>query len=125
MVATRRAFHQGLDIEPMCDLHYHTKGMANLTSRAIALLQQGDLEGARALFQFALDQRVAMFGADSPAVATELSNLGNLLAEQHHLTAARPLLERALKLRETTARPTRSRGRHRSRQSGTGSRSPG
>jgi hypothetical protein len=40
------------------------------------------------VFQFALEHCVAMFGADSRAVATELSNLGNVLAEQHDLTAA-------------------------------------
>ena len=74
--------------------------MADLTSRAIALLAQGDLDGARALFQFDFDQEGATFGADSPVLAIELSNLGNVLAEQHDLAGARAVLERALALHE-------------------------
>jgi tetratricopeptide (TPR) repeat protein len=73
----------------------------DLTARAVALIEAGDLEGAQALFQYALDVNVATFGADCPALADDLSNLGNVLADQRDFDAARPLLERAVALRAT------------------------
>ena len=74
--------------------------MADLTAGAVALLNQGDVDGARALFQFALEQQTALFGPDSPVLADDLSNLGNVLADQDDPATARPLLERALLLHE-------------------------
>src|SRR6516164_2572009 len=79
--------------------------MPDLSEQAILLLQQGDLEGARALFQFVLDQRTAIYGADDPAIATDLANLGNAVAELRDLTAARQLLERTIELRERQCGP--------------------
>jgi hypothetical protein len=37
---------------------------------------------------------------DDPAIVTDLANLGNVLAEQHDVAAARALLKRAVALRE-------------------------
>ena len=91
---------------PLCAAYIMTGlHMADLSEHAIQLVQQGDLDGARALFQFALDQRTAVFGADSPAIATDLANLGNVLADLHDVAAARPLLERAVALREQQCGP--------------------
>ena len=67
--------------------------MTDLSVLGISALQHGDLEGARALFQVALDQRVASYGQNSVALINELANLGNALAELHDEAAARPLLE--------------------------------
>ena len=73
--------------------------MEDLSARAIGLVQRGDLDGARALFQFILDQRTAMFGNQSPSIIIDLANLANVLAELHDVAAARELLERAVALR--------------------------
>ena len=59
--------------------------MNDLSAEAIGLLQRGDLEDARALFQFILDQRMAVFGADSPSIIIDLANLANVLVEQRQL----------------------------------------
>ena len=40
------------------------------------------------------------FVPDNPAIATDLANLGNVVAEQRDLMAARLLLERSIELRE-------------------------
>jgi len=74
--------------------------MSNPSQVALELLRNGDLDGAQAIFEYALEQRAAAFGQDDPSIATELANLGNLLAEQNDLQAARRFLERALALHE-------------------------
>ena len=62
-------------------------GVPDLSAQAIARLNAGDVEGARALFQFVREQRTSVFGADDPSLADDLANLGNVLAEQGDLDA--------------------------------------
>ena len=79
--------------------------MEDLSEQAIGLVHRGDLDRARALFQFILDQRTAMFGNQSPSIIIDLANLANVLAELHDVAAARELLERAVALREQQRGP--------------------
>ena len=58
--------------------------------------KQGQLEKAESLFLSALDQRKALYGADSSEVAETLTALGLLRADQSRLEEAEPLVRDAL-----------------------------
>ncbi len=59
---------------------------------------QGDLDGAKALFERALAISEAALGLNHPDVAFLLNNLGMLLQEQGDFAGVKPLLERALQI---------------------------
>lgn len=58
--------------------------------------KQGQLEKAESLFLSALDQRKALYGADSSEVAETLTALGLLRSDQSRLEEAEPLVRDAL-----------------------------
>jgi tetratricopeptide (TPR) repeat protein len=59
---------------------------------------QGDLTGAKALFERAITIGEAAFELNHPQVAIFASNLGNVLSEQGDLAGAKALFERALQI---------------------------
>ena len=67
-------------------------------SRRLVLRAQGDFAGARALFERALRIGEAALGAEHPAVAIRLNNLGHVLQAQGDFAGARALFERALRI---------------------------
>ena len=77
----------------------------SLNNLALLLQDQGDLAGARPLYERALAIREKVLGAEHPDTATSLSNLAILLQAQGDLAAARPLYERALAIREKVLGP--------------------
>ena len=66
---------------------------------------QGDLAGARPLFERALAIHEKALGPEHPDTATSLSNLAGVLRAQGDLAGARPLVERALAIREKALGP--------------------
>ncbi len=57
---------------------------------------QGDLAGARPLYERALAISEKALGAEHPSTAASLNNLATLLQDQGDIAGARPLYERAL-----------------------------
>ena len=72
----------------------------SLNNLAVLLQAQGDLAGARPLYERALAIREKVLGAEHPDTATSLNNLASLLQDQGDLAGARPLYERALAICE-------------------------
>ncbi|NNJ12111.1 tetratricopeptide repeat protein [Chloroflexales bacterium ZM16-3] len=70
------------------------------------LKAQGDLTGARSLYERALAMRERTLGPTHPDTASSLNNLASLLQAQGDLAGARPILERALAMREQALGPT-------------------
>ena len=66
---------------------------------------QGDLAGARPLFERALAIHEKALGPEHPTTATTLNNFGRLLHAQGDLAGARPLFERALAICEKAFGP--------------------
>ena len=83
----------------------HPDTAENLNDLGFLLRLQGDLTGARPLFERALAIREKVHGPDDPVTAESLSNLGLLLQAENDLPGARPLLERALAIREKKLPP--------------------
>jgi tetratricopeptide (TPR) repeat protein len=69
------------------------------------LRDQGDLAGARPLFERALAIYEKALGPEHPHTAGSLNNLAGLLQDQGDLARARPLFERALAIREKALGP--------------------
>ena len=80
----------------------HPETATSLNNLALLLQDQGDLAGARPLYERALAIFEKALGPEHPHTATSLNNLANLLQAQGDLTGARPLLERALAICEKT-----------------------
>jgi tetratricopeptide (TPR) repeat protein len=74
----------------------HPDTAASLNNLASLLYAQGDLAGARLLYERALAILEKVLGPEHPVSAINLANLGSLLHVQGDLAEARPLLERAL-----------------------------
>jgi tetratricopeptide (TPR) repeat protein len=74
----------------------------SLDNLAKLLRAQGDLAGARPLFERALAICEKVFGPEHPDTAQSLNQLGDLLREQGELARARPLCERALAIEALT-----------------------
>ena len=72
----------------------------SLNHLASLLQAQGDLAGARPLFERALAIDKKVYGSDHPEVAADLNNLALLLQAQGDLAGARPLHERSIAMRE-------------------------
>ena len=70
------------------------------TTTLVGKVNQGDLAGARPLYERALAIREKAFGPECPATALSLNNLANLLQAQGDLAGALPLYERALAIDE-------------------------
>jgi tetratricopeptide (TPR) repeat protein len=83
--------------------HPHTA--QSLNNLAFLLKDQGDLAGARPLYERALAIFEKVFGSEHPHTATSLNNLASLLQDQGDLAGARPLYERALAIREKVLGP--------------------
>ena len=83
----------------------HPDTATSLHNLALLLRDQGDLAGARPLFERALAIREKVLGPEHPDTATSLSNLAGLLRDQGDLAGARPLHERALAIREKVQGP--------------------
>ena len=66
------------------------------------LKDQGDLEGAKALYERALAIDEAALGPDHPNVAIRLNNLGGVLKAQGDLEGAKALFERRCKFSENS-----------------------
>ena len=77
----------------------------SLNNLALLLQAQGDLAGARPLFERALAIREKALGPEHPDTASSLNNLAGLLKGQGDLAGARPLYERALAIRERALGP--------------------
>jgi tetratricopeptide (TPR) repeat protein len=77
----------------------------SLNGLASVLHAQGDLDGARPLFERALTIFEARLGPDHPDTAHSLNNVAGVLRDQGDLDRARPLLERALHIREARLGP--------------------
>jgi tetratricopeptide (TPR) repeat protein len=63
---------------------------------------EGDLAGARLLFERALAIKEKALGPDHLETASGLNSLGQLLQAERDFAGARPLFERALAIREKT-----------------------
>ena len=77
----------------------------SLNNLALLLQDQGDLAGARALYERALAIREKALGPEHPDTAKSLNNLAVLLQAQGDLAGARPLFERALAIYEKALGP--------------------
>jgi tetratricopeptide (TPR) repeat protein len=71
-------------------------GASSLTFVALGLLTQGDLAGARPLYERALAIYEKALGPEHADTASCLTYLAMVLRNQGDLTGAQPLLERAL-----------------------------
>jgi tetratricopeptide (TPR) repeat protein len=80
----------------------HPDTAAILNNLARLLRDQGDLAGARRLYERALAIHDLIRGHDHPDTAGDLDNLAAVLQDQGDFAAARPLCERALAIREKT-----------------------
>ena len=67
-----------------------------------SLAIRGDVAGAERLFRRALAIAEKAHGPETPQTASALENLADLLAQTGRESAARPLLERAEKIRTGT-----------------------
>jgi tetratricopeptide (TPR) repeat protein len=83
----------------------HPDTAASLSNLALLLRNQGDLAGARPLYERALAISEKALGPEHPDTATSLNNLAHLLQAQGDLAGARPLFERALAIREKALDP--------------------
>jgi hypothetical protein len=72
---------------------------------AALLHEQGDLAGARPLFERALAIREKALGPEHPRVATVLSNLARLLNRTGHTKEAEPMFQRAIAVGEEALGP--------------------
>ena len=81
------------------------KAVADRNNLASLLQDQGDLAGARPLFERTLAISERALGPDHPDTAGSLNNLAGLLQEQGDLAGARPLFERALAISERALGP--------------------
>jgi tetratricopeptide (TPR) repeat protein len=80
----------------------HPEVAAALTSLAVLLQRQGELDAAEPLFHEALDIRWEMLGETHPQYAASLGYLADVLQQKGDLDAAEPLMRRALELRKET-----------------------
>ena len=78
----------------------------SLNNLAVLLQAQGDLAGARPLYERALAIYEKVLGPDHPRLATSLNNLASLLQAQGDLAGARPLYERALAITSRCSAPS-------------------
>ena len=78
--------------------HYDTA--TSLNNLAFLLKLEGDLLGARALYERALTIYQNALGLEHPLTATALNNLGRLLQAQRDFAGAQPLFESALAIHE-------------------------
>jgi hypothetical protein len=78
----------------------HPDTATSLNNLAQVLAAQGNLLGARPLYERTLAIRERALGPEHPDTATSLHDLGLLLKDQGDLARARPLLERALAIWE-------------------------
>ena len=84
----------------------HPDTATSLNNLALLLQAQGDLAGARPLYERALAIREKALGPEHPHTATSLNNLALLLkAQEGDFAGARPLYERALAIREKALGP--------------------
>ena len=83
----------------------HPDTATSLNDLAALLQAQGDLAGARPLYERALAIREKALGPEHPDTATSLNNLALLLQAQGDLAGARPLYERALAICEKALGP--------------------
>jgi len=72
---------------------------------ALALQQDGDLEGAASLYERVLEIAEAKLGPDHPNVAKTLNNLAGIYHSTQRFTEARRLYERVLEIREKALGP--------------------
>jgi Tfp pilus assembly protein PilF len=79
----------------------HPATAHSLTNLAFFLHDQGDLAGARTLYERTLTIYEASLGPDHSYTALGLDNLGTVLHDQGDLAGAHRLYERALAIRET------------------------
>jgi tetratricopeptide (TPR) repeat protein len=77
-----------------------------LNNLAGVLRAQGDLQGARTLYERVLTIREAQLGPDDPDTAITLNNLAGVLHDQGDLDSARDYYERALATFEHRLGPT-------------------
>ena len=75
------------------------------TTSPFCFRHQGDLAGARPLYERALAICEKVLGPEHPDTATSLNNLALLLQDQGDLAGARPLFERALAICEKALGP--------------------
>ncbi len=76
-----------------------------LNRLAVVLQEDGDLAGARPLFERALAIQESVLGPEHPDVAVTLKDLGLLLLAEGDPSGARPLFERALAINESVRGP--------------------
>ena len=62
------------------------------------LREQGDLDGAKALYERAIAIDEAALGPNHPDIAIDLNNLGGVLRAQGDLVGTKTLLDRALRI---------------------------
>ncbi len=79
--------------------------IASLNNLGSVLGAEGDLAGARAHLERAVQVAEAAFGPDHADVGTCLNNLGSVLQDQGDLAGARANYERALAIAEGAYRP--------------------
>jgi tetratricopeptide (TPR) repeat protein len=83
-------------------------GATSLNNFAALLREQGDLVGARPLYERAIEVFENVLGPEHPDTAASLNNLASLLQEQGDFAGARVLFERALAIREKVLGPQHS-----------------
>jgi tetratricopeptide (TPR) repeat protein len=94
--------------EPTCDAvtgPEHPDTAASLYDFANLLHSQGDLAGARPLYERALVIYDKVLGPEHPDTVASLDNLANLLHSQGDFEGARPLIERSLAIHEKAFDP--------------------
>jgi tetratricopeptide (TPR) repeat protein len=81
----------------------HPDTSISIHNIALVLRDQGNLEGARTLYERVLQIRETALGPNDPRTAIALNSLAGVLAELGDLGAAQAQLERAVQILENTA----------------------
>jgi Tfp pilus assembly protein PilF len=80
----------------------HPELATTLSSMAVVMKQQGELDAARAMFQHALSIKEAALGPKHPDLAATLHNLAGLLRQQGEHVKAKDLIKRAITIKQAT-----------------------
>jgi len=84
---------------------FHASTAESLSYLGMMLLENGELEEARASLERALTIDEEAFGSEHPNTAADLMNLGSVHKDQGELSLAKPLFERALTINEEQRGP--------------------
>ena len=78
----------------------HPKTLIAMNDLALTLLAQGDLEGARKIYEQVLEISRRVLGAEHPEMLTSMNNLASTLHYQGDIKGARKIHEQVLEIRQ-------------------------